>query len=285
MLRDYLQLTKPGMVAGNLLPAVAGFLLASKHHFNGALFIETLVGLALIIAAACAFNNYLDRDIDAKMRRTRSRALVRKTLRPRSALIFADGLLAAGTAVLAVFSNGLALTAALAGFFSYVFIYGYAKRHSHWGTLVGSFPGAMPPLVGYCSVTGRLDAAALILFLTLVFWQMPHFYAIAIYRRQDYADAGLPIWSVKHGLASTKRQMLLFVLAFTLTVPLLYLIGPAGRLYLLVSLALALGWLALCLKGFSAVGDINSWARRMFGYSLLTLLGLSTVISLNPWLS
>lgn len=283
MLKSYFQLTKPGMVVGNLLPAIGAFLLADGLQVDWGLLVATIGGLALVIAGACAFNNYLDRSIDARMKRTSKRALVRGQIKPLPALIFANLLFLVGAVVLFFATNGYAFTAALIGYFGYVFIYGYAKRRSHWGTLVGSIPGAMPPVVGYTAVSGRLDGAVVILFFILAIWQMTHFYAIAVYRRSDYAAAGLPVLSVRCGLKRTKLEMLVYAALFIVIAPLLWFYGYAGFVYLLAVVGLGLRWLLLCLRGFSKVDD-NNWGRQVFGFSLLLLLVFSAIISLNAWL-
>jgi protoheme IX farnesyltransferase len=281
--RDYLQLTKPGMVAGNLLPALGAFLLASQGSIDWGLLLSTMIGLGLIIAAACTLNNYIDRGIDSKMKRTKKRSLVSGAVKPQQALIFGHVLLAAGVATLALFTNWLTLAAALVGYFGYVFIYGYAKRRSSLSTLIGGIPGAMPPVVGYVAVSGHLDAAAVILFLILFVWQLPHFYAISIYRRSEYAAADLPVMSVSKGIPAAKKQILIYVFGFGLIVPLLWIYGYTGYVYLVVVFALAVYWLRLCFKGYFGQAD-DRWARQMFGFSLIVLLVFSTLIGLNAWL-
>lgn len=283
MLKSYLQLTKPGMVVGNLLPAIGAFLLADNLHIDFSLLVATFGGLALVIAGACAFNNYLDRGIDAKMKRTKKRALVQGAVKPLAALLFANALFLVGAVTLLLATNLYAFTAAMIGFFGYVFVYGYAKRHSHWGTLIGSVPGAMPPVVGYTAVSGRLDSAVLILFVILAVWQMTHFYAIAVYRQADYAAAGLPVLSVRHGLRRTKVEMLIYTCLFLAVAPLLWFYGYAGYVYLLAVVLLGIRWLLLCVRGLTKV-DENRWGRQVFGFSLIVLLMFSAIISLNAWL-
>ena len=239
-----------------------------------------LTGLSLVIASACVFNNYIDREIDAKMARTNQRALVRGAISVRAAIIFGSILGVAGAAILGVFTNLLTLAISLFGFFAYVVLYGIWKRRSAIGTVVGSISGAVPPVVGYVAVTGRLDVAAGILFLIIVLWQMPHFYAIAIYRLSDYTAANIPVLPSKQGIRATKIQMLAYIVAFTVAAASLYLLGYAGVAYLVVTLMLGLVWLALGLSGFAAAND-TLWAKQMFKYSLVVITGLCLVISLN----
>src|SRR5579872_2970145 len=183
--RDYYKLTKPGIVYGNVFTTIAAFLFAIRWRFESfqsiELFLATVFGISFVIGSACVFNNYLDRDIDKRMERTQKRALVTGAISTRSALMYGTILGLVGFILLGVFVNVLTALIALVGFIFYVILYGIAKRGSHWGAVVGSVSGAVPIVVGYTAVTNQLDLTALILFLVLVFWQMPHFYAIAIY--------------------------------------------------------------------------------------------------------
>lgn len=283
MIKDYYHLTKPGIIRGNIVSTVAGFLLASKGQVNFGLFALTLGGISLVIASACVFNNYIDRDIDQKMARTKRRALVSGSISGRNALIYASILGVIGELILAVYTNWLTALIALFGFVMYVAVYGIWKRRSTLGTLVGSISGATPPVVGYCAVTGRLDSAAVILFLILVFWQMPHFFAIAMYRLKDYAAAGIPVLPVKKGILTTKIQMLLYAFGFGIASVMLTVLGYTGRIYLGVALLVGISWTALCIRGFW-VSDDSRWAHQMFFFSLISLTLLCATISIDHFL-
>ncbi len=283
MLKDYYHLTKPGIIRGNLISTIAGFLLASKGNVKVGLFVATLMGISMVIASASVFNNYIDRDIDRKMARTKKRALVRGAITGRNALIYASILGVSGELILEIYTNWLTALITLFGFVMYVVVYGIWKRRSTLGTIVGSVSGATPPVIGYCAVTGRLDSAALLLFLILVFWQMPHFFAIAMYRLKDYATAGIPVLPVKKGLLVTKIQMLLFTLGFALASVMLTVLGYTGRVYFGVALAIGIGWTALCVQGFR-VSDNSRWARQMFFFSLIALTLLCATISVDHFL-
>lgn len=157
------------------------------------------------------------------------------------------------------------------------------KRRSVWGTLIGAISGATPPLVGYCAANNRFDAGAIILFFILVLWQMPHFYAIAMYRFSDYLAAGIPVLPVKKGIRATKITMLLFIIAFILVAPLLTIFGYAGNIYFVIALILGLAWLALCIRGFAISGATldAQWARKMFFLSLIVLIALFITIAVG----
>jgi len=143
----------------------------------------------------------------------------------------------------------------------------------------------MPIVAGYVAVTDRLDGGALILFLIMALWQMPHFYAIAIYRLKDYASAGLPVLPVKEGVARTKMAMLYYIVAFIAATVALATYGYAGSAYLVVMALLGITWLGLCMKGFNRQVDERSWAREMFFFSLIVVTGLSAMLALNALLA
>lgn len=283
MLREYYRLTKPGIIRGNLITAAGGFFLASNGRPDVTLFAAMLAGLALIIAAACVYNNYLDRGLDAKMARTRGRALVTGAISPNHALIFATGLMAAGSLILGLWTSALTLLLALTGLIAYVVVYGYGKRATVHGTLLGTISGALPPVVGYVSVKGRLDVTAGLLFIILVCWQMPHFYAIAMFRSKDYAAAGVPVLPVVKGSSATVRQIIAYVAAFVIACALLTVIHATGYAYLFVMTVAGLAWLSFAVKGLSTQTP-DRWARQIFGFSLFIILVFSVAISLDAYL-
>jgi len=275
--KNYSLLTKPGIIAGNLLTMGAGFVLASKGQFNGALFAWTLLGLALVIASACVFNNHIDREADKKMERTKKRALAAGLIPPKKAVLFALILGILGTAVLMFFTNFLAAMVALFGFAIYVGIYSFSKYKSMHGTLIGSIAGAVPPVVGYTAVSGRLDLGAGVIFAIIVLWQMPHFFAIAIYRYKDYEKAKIPTLPIVRGMSVAKVQMLLYVIAFSAVALMPFINGHVGISYLIITVLLSLAWLVFAVRGFFSSNDFR-WARGMFIVSLVVVTGLCVVI-------
>ncbi len=280
--KDYYFLAKPGIIYGNAIPAAAGFLLASKGHLNIGLFVATLFGLSFVIASACVLNNYIDRSIDENMVRTKNRALVKKIIPVGNAIIFATFLGIIGFLLLILLSNLLTAFIAFIGFFFYVVMYSIWKRRSVHGTIVGSVAGAVPPVIGYTAVTNHIDAAAILLFLILVLWQMPHFYAIALYRLHDYVAANIPILPVKKGIHFTKITMIFYIIAFIVATCLLTVLHFTGYIYLVVALLLGLVWLGLSIKGLTVI-DTAKWAKKMFFFSLIILLVLSLMIALRLW--
>lgn len=283
-LKTYYSLTKPGVLYGNALTALAGFLLASRGHINLWLFAALCIGTTLIIASACVLNNYLDQDIDKKMTRTKQRALVTGDIKGRNAVLFSIVLGVVGLVVLAAYTNLLVVAIGVIGFVDYVVLYGMlSKRLSIHGTLVGSISGATPILAGYCAVTGVIDVGAIIVFAIMFLWQMPEFYSIAIYRLKEYAAAGVPVISVVKGIETTKRQIFFYTLAFVITSLSLTVYGYAGYVYLVVMAVLGLYWMWLASKGLKTK-DNDAWSRKMFRFSLIILLVFCAMISVDALL-
>jgi len=204
----------------------------------------------------------------------------------RHALVFATLLGISGTVVLGTLTNQLTMAIGIFGFVAYVIIYGIAKRRSVHGTVIGSISGAVPPIVGYTAAIGRLDYAALILFLIVVFWQMPHFYAIAMYRLADYKAAGIPVLPLHSGMQAAKRQIVIYVVAFTVAAASLTLFGFASYWYLIAALCLGGMWLWQGMFGLKLSDNAATirWARKMFGISLLVIPGLCLAISLDSFM-
>jgi protoheme IX farnesyltransferase len=279
----YYRLAKPGIIYGNCLTGLAGFFLAAKGQIDFGLLVVTLCGLALVVGSAGVINNYLDSDIDTKMERTKRRATASRQITGRAVLTYGSVLLVLGLFCLGLFTNGKAALTALFGWLVYVFLYTFIKRRSLHATLIGSLAGAVPPVVGYFAAGGETDAAAGLLFLTLVCWQMPHFYSIAIYRAEEYKAAGIPVLPLIKGVEAARRQIFIYLIAFLAAAGLLSLLGYTGYIYLAGLLAVTGWWLRLYFKGVRLTQP-EPWARRMFGFSLLTIMVWSLLISLDHWL-
>jgi protoheme IX farnesyltransferase len=280
-LKHFIQITKPGIIFGNVLSVAGGFFLASKGHVDLAVFLAAMIGTSLVVASGCVFNNCIDRDIDLKMERTKNRVLVQGLISLKLALIYATVLGVAGVALLYKVANPLAALFAVIGFVIYVGLYSlYLKRKSVHGTLVGSLSGAMPPVIGYVAVTNSFDMAALTLLVMFSLWQMPHSFAIAIFRFKDYSAANIPVLPVARGILAAKKQIVLYVLAFVLATLMLTLGGYAGLSYLAVAAAMGLYWLYMAWGGYKAEDD-SKWARKVFGFSILTVTALSVMMSVD----
>ncbi|CAI3100762.1 Protoheme IX farnesyltransferase [Acinetobacter calcoaceticus] len=277
MLKKYLFLTKPGILFGNFITTLGGFFLAAQGSIDILLLLLTLLGTTLVVASGCVVNNVIDQDIDIKMQRTQNRALVKKTISPTIALIYAFVLGFIGFSILWFGVNAYAFLFAIIGFIVYVGFYSlWTKRTSIHQTVIGSISGASPPVIGYTAVTHHFDVAALLLFLAYALWQMPHSWAIAIYRFDDYKNAGIPILPVARSIYRTKVECVIYILLFAAVLNGLYCFGYTNIFFLITFNALTAYWLYLSIIGFKAEND-QLWAKRFFLYSviLITLLSLS----------
>lgn len=281
MIKKFFSATKPGIIFGNAITVAGGFCLGSRGNLHFGLFLATLIGISLIIASGCVFNNYIDRDIDKLMERTKNRVLVKGLISPPVALIYATALSILGAGLLYWQTNLLTVVIALTGLFVYVVVYSlWFKRNSIYGTLIGSISGAIPPVVGYCAVTNRLDLGAALLFLILSLWQMPHSFAIAIYRLKDYSTASISILPVKKGVYTTKVNMFYYTIGFVFAALLLAIFGYTGWIYFITIGLAGIFWVRLARKGFTAQDD-RIWARKMFLYSILIIMLFSIMASFD----
>ncbi|MFP9229155.1 heme o synthase [Pectobacterium cacticida] len=282
MIKQYLQVTKPGIIFGNLISVIGGFLLAAQGSIDYSLFLATLIGVSLVVASGCVFNNVIDRDIDKKMERTKNRVLVKGLISLKVTLVYASLLGIAGFVLLYTAANPLAMWLAVMGFIVYVGVYSlYMKRHSVYGTLIGSLSGAAPPVIGYCAVSNQFDAGAMILLLIFSLWQMPHSYAIAIFRFKDYQAANIPVLPVVKGISVAKNHITLYIVAFAVATLMLSLGGYAGYKYLAVAAAVSIWWLGMALSGYKNAIDDRVWAKKLFIFSIVAITSLSVMMSVD----
>lgn len=279
----YYRLSKPGIIYGNALTAAGGYFYGAALSPRISVFFAMLIGVCLVMASACVVNNIVDRDIDAMMERTKRRALVSGTISPLKALLFAAVLFILGVLSLGILTTTTTLIVALFGFFAYTVLYTYSKRFTTQSTLIGTLSGSTPPVIGYTAATGTLDSTALLLFLILVAWQMPHFYSIAIFRKDDYAAAHIPVLSVVKGVESTRKRIIWYVLLYIIACVLLGVYAGASLLLVVITVLAGAYWLVLCLLR-PVGGDYSTWARRQFRWSLWLLLIMSIGWSLNTFI-
>lgn len=281
IIKKYLQVTKPGIIFGNLISVLGGFFLASKGDVDYSLLFAVLISVSLVIASGCVFNNYIDRDIDNKMERTKNRLLASGLINPNLVIIYAAVLGIIGLALLYICANSLSMWLSVAGYVIYVGIYSlFMKRHSMYGTVIGSLSGALPPVIGYCAVTNKIDTAAFILLTIFSLWQIPHSYAIAIFRFSDYEAAKIPVLPVVKGIPVTKKHITIYIVAFMIAALMLTLNGYTGYKYLFVSLAVSTWWLTIALRGYSTKND-SAWARKLFAFSIIVIISLSVMMSID----
>lgn len=275
MLKQYLFLTKPGILFGNFVTTLGGFFLAAQGQVDLLLLFLTIIGTTLVVASGCVFNNIIDQDIDPKMQRTQNRALVKKSISPIAAFIFAIILGVIGFTILLTFSGIYAFGFAILGFVVYVVVYSlWTKRTSIHQTIIGSISGACPPVIGYTAVAHEFDFAALLVFLAYAIWQMPHSWGIAIYRIEDYTRACVPILPVARSIFRTKVESLIYVILFTLVLNGLYCFGYTNMVFLILFNSLCAYWIYLSIIGFKAKDD-QKWAKKYFLYSVILITALS----------
>jgi protoheme IX farnesyltransferase len=283
-LRDYIALAKPRITFMVLLTAGLGLYMAPSP----AGFVDNsdgwslrnlglLGGTAGIVAAANALNMYLERDIDGLAARTRRRPLPAGRLAPSAALYFGLLLGLISLPLLWAATNLLTAALGLAAFLLYVAVYTPMKQLSPGALVVGSVPGAIPPLMGYTAVTGRLDLGGLTLFSIMFLWQLPHFLAISLYRLTEYRQAGYKVTATEHGIGTVKLQIILYLLALCPVTLLLVPLGLAGKLYLWTALLSGILFLGYGLLGLRPSAGAR-WARKLFSGSLLYLLTLAAAL-------
>jgi heme o synthase len=281
--RRYLELTKPKVVALITFTAIVGTLLASPGLPPAAALVWGNLGIALAAACAATLNHILDRRIDEQMARTRARPLPTGQLSERQALLFAAVLGVSAMAMLAFLVNLLTATLTFLSLIGYAVIYTvWLKRATSQNIVIGGAAGAAPPVLGWTAVTGTVDPNALLLFLIIFVWTPPHFWALAIARRDDYARAGIPMLPVTHGVAYTRLQVLLYTVLLTVVTLMPYLTRMSGLLYLAAALVLNAGFLyyALALK-ITARAELP---MRVFRFSVNYLMWLFAALLIDHYL-
>jgi protoheme IX farnesyltransferase len=260
--RDILALTKPRISVLSVATAAAGLALAPGGA-SGRLWLIALCGTLLLVGSASTLNMYLERDVDAKMSRTRNRPLPAGRLSASLALWF--GLVQAAIAIPMLWLGANALTGALGALalVLYVLVYTPLKRKTTLSLLIGAIPGAMPPLLGWTAATGHVSVAALAVFGVMFFWQIPHFIAIALFRTDDYVGAGLKILPAEKGVVAARQQLFAYLVAQIAVTLVLVPLGLGGPLYLVGAIALGAWMLWLGVRGLRADADVP-WARKFF---------------------
>lgn len=281
--KDYLTISKSGIVFSNLITTFTGLWLALQLTGQSLLVniwnvVFVLIGSALVIAGGCALNNYIDRDIDQLMERTQERPSATGKLSGKQVLW--AGIIMSALGMMALLQTTyVAAVFGLIGLFVYVVIYTmWLKRTHSINTIIGGISGAVPPLIGWAAIDPTLSTnVPWVLFLFMFMWQPPHFLALAMKRVEEYRRAGIPMLPVVAGFELTKRQMIVYV-AFLFPVSLF--LYTLGLVYLIPAVLLGLGWIALSVAGFF-MKDVIKWARLMFVYSLnyMTLLFIFMIIA------
>lgn len=281
-LADFVALAKPRITLMVLITAYGGVWLAQKTgaHLRGLGLFFALAGITLIVSGANALNMYIEREVDAKMTRTRKRPLPAGRMSPRSALVFGIVTSLAAVPLLALGVNALTAFLAVLANLLYVFAYTPMKQRSHKALHVGAVPGAIPPLLGWTAATGRVDAAGIALFAVLFFWQLPHFLAIALFRKEDYARAGLVVMPNAAGDKKTRHAIVWTSFVLVASTLVLVPLGVAHHVYFAIAALAGSAFFALACGGLRREVS-EKWARRVFGSSILYLLVLMAAIILD----
>jgi heme o synthase len=269
---DLISLTKPRLSTLVIITTAGGLWLA-PGSVSAPKALITIVAMAAVVGAANALNCYLERDSDKLMARTRNRPLPAGRLDPQVALWFGISLAAVSMPVLFLAVNPLSGVLAAIAFFSYVLVYTPLKRRTSAAMLVGGVPGALPPLIGWTAATGRLEVPGFVLFSILYLWQIPHFIAIALFRKEDYERAGIRVVTLEKGDGLCRLYAVAHLVPLVAISVLPFTLGIAGVGYLLAALLLGALFLGMGLYGF--IRELGkSWARQLFLISLLYLTGL-----------
>ncbi len=281
--RQFLALTKPRVVQLIVFCAVIGMFLAVPGLPPPATVFFATVGIALVAGAAAAVNCLVEQKIDAVMQRTRGRPLPRGQITSRSTLVFAGIVGGTGMFLLYAFVNPLTMWLTLATFLGYAFIYTVIlKPMTPQNIVIGGASGAMPPVLGWAAVTNQVAPEALLLFLIIFAWTPPHFWALALYRTQDYAKAGLPMLPVTHGAAFTRLHIVLYTVVLVLVTMLPFIIRMSGLIYLASALALGGVFLAYAIRLYRNYSD--TLARATFRYSILYLTALFAALLVDHYI-
>lgn len=282
--RSYCELTKPRVVALILFTALVGMLLATPGMVPWQPLLFGLLGIGLASAAGAALNHVIDRQIDARMWRTRYRPLPSGRLDTPHALVFALALAAASLVVLTAFVNLLTAVLTFLAFIGYAVVYTVVlKRRTPQNIVWGGLAGAMPPLLGWTAVTGEVNLQPLLLVLLIFVWTPPHFWALAIKRRDEYRRVGVPMLPVTHGVAFTKQQILLYTLMLLVVSLMPFRAHMSGMLYLVGALALGIGFVHRAVRLLRS-GDPDAEAMRTFGYSIFYLTALFAMLLVDHYL-
>ncbi len=267
VLREYLVLTKPGIVTLVLITTLGGLYIGSGKNLEPYLVFWTLLGTGLAAAGSAVLNMVLDKDIDSLMERTADRPLPRGAVSPKGAAVFGIILLICSFLSLYFFVNPLSALLAMVASFSYVVIYTILlKRKTPVATEVGGISGALPPVIGYVAGSGEIDLKAFVLFLIMFMWQPPHFWVLALKYKDDYARAGIPTLPVSRGVFITKLKTLLYTVSLLPLTVIPYAIGMAGELYLISAISMSLLYLLMTVKFVLSKGEES---MKLFFFSIL----------------
>jgi len=279
LLKSYYQLCKPNVVYMMLICAFVGMLLAEESVTSYVYLFVSLFGIALCAASAAAINQVIDRNTDASMTRTDQRPLPQGELSATHASFFAIVIGIIGALVLYLYVNTLTMILTLASLIGYAFIYTvYLKRATPQNIVIGGLAGAAPPLLGWSSVSNSIDPYALLLVLIIFVWTPPHFWALAIYRKDEYAKESIPMLPVTHGIGFTKLQIVLYTIILFIVSVLPYVVLMSGEIYLLSSLILSTIFLYYSVNLYFSDDDEDAMKTFQFSIYYIFLIFLALLL-------
>ena len=282
--RGYLELTKPGVQALLFVSCASGMLIGSNFNPPVTVFFFGLIGISFLAASSAVVNHFFDKQIDAKMNRTSKRPLVMGHISDRQAIIFSVLLYASGSIMLLNFTNFLTWLLTTLTFIFYGFIYTkYLKYMTSQNIVIGGLAGAMPPLLGWSAITNSIEPNALLLVLIIMVWTPPHFWALAVYRVDDYSEAEVPMLPVQKGIAFTKQHILLYTFLLIACTMLPYAVQMFGEIYLISALVLGLIFLIYSFRLYK--DETNAIAMPTFAYSIIYLAALFAAMLIDHFLS
>ena len=282
--RGYFELTKPGVQALLFVSCASGMLIGSNFNPPVTVFFFGLIGISFLAASSAVVNHFFDKQIDAKMNRTSKRPLVMGHISDRQAIIFSVFLYASGSIMLLNFTNFLTWLLTTLTFIFYGFIYTkYLKYMTSQNIVIGGLAGAMPPLLGWSAITNSIEPNALLLVLIIMVWTPPHFWALAVYRVEDYSEAEVPMLPVQKGIAFTKQHILLYTFLLIACTMLPYAVQMFGEIYLITALVLGLIFLFYSFRLYK--DETNAIAMPTFAYSIIYLAALFAAMLIDHFLS
>ena len=282
--RGYLELTKPGVQALLFVSCASGMLIGSNFNPPVTVFFFGLIGISFLAASSAVVNHFFDKQIDAKMNRTSKRPLVLGHISDKQAIIFSVLLYASGSIMLLNFTNFLTWLLTTLTFIFYGFIYTkYLKYMTSQNIVIGGLAGAMPPLLGWSAITNSIEPNALRLVLIIMVWTPPHFWALAVYRVEDYSEAEVPMLPVQKGVAFTKQHILLYTFLLIACTMLPYAVQMFGEIYLISALVLGLIFLIYSFRLYK--DETNAIAMPTFAYSIIYLAALFAAMLIDHFLS
>ena len=283
MVQDYLTLTKPRVIALIVFCALIGMLLAPSEYLSFWRIMAATIGIGLVSAAAAAFNCLVELKIDQRMMRTRGRPTARGSISTQAALGWSCVLGGVGMAILFIWVNALTAYLTLATFLGYAVVYTlFLKPRTPQNIVIGGLSGAMPPALGWAAMTNSVPAEAWILVLIIFIWTPPHFWALALYRTEEYAAAGVPMLPVTHGAEFTRLHVFLYTILLTAVTLLPFIIGMSGWFYLAIALVLDGLFLGYAWKVWRSYSDLI--AKKTFHFSIIYLSTLFAVLLVDHYI-